>query len=234
MERFNRRVFIGAAGAAGAGLVLPHLRTNVLAQTDDDPIFQHIFAEATRFAKELQAGPPTAETYSRLAAHYRLLVAYVRAHQLDTRIANAVRRAIRREGQERFLDRAAQSDAHERLKELGLSHPLQVSPDEIAATLPRVLLGNALETSFRQAAEAAEQARARLARLTVPGGGQRVQNPITPCDQFTSLCNVLKVTAAIICAATATVLVPDPTTKALCALFSVEAAAACSMQGLYC
>jgi hypothetical protein len=181
MERVTRRLFIGAAGAAGAGLVVPRLnRTTVLAQSADDPIFQHIAAEATRFAKELQAGPPTAETYSGLAAHYRLLVAYVTAHQLDASIANAVRRAIRREGRDRFLDRAAQSDAHESLKALGLSHPVPVSPDKIAAALPRVLLGNALETTFRQAADAAEQARARLARLRVPGGGQRVQ--FGPCD----------------------------------------------------
>jgi hypothetical protein len=145
MNHLNRRLFFQTAGA---GLVLPFLRTNVMAQPADDPVLQHIFTEAVRLARELQHQGLRAETLGALATNFRLHAAHVRANKIDALITARLQRLVRKQGRDQLIDRVVGS-SHEQmrgLEALGLDQLHLDPPSREAAerALNRLLLGNAL------------------------------------------------------------------------------------------
>jgi hypothetical protein len=227
MELLNRRLFFQTAGA---GLVLPFLRTNVMAQPAEDPVLQHIFTEAVRLARELQQQGLRAETLGALATNFRLHAAHVKAYNVDALLAVAGQRFMRKQGRDQLLDRMTRHEDLSRFEALGLDQLHLDPPSREAAerALNRLLLGNALRTVLVEAAEAAEAFRARIARLAVPGGGRRVQAGPGDCWAFRQVCNILGPIATATCALAAV----NPALLTLCPVLGLEAATACIIANL--
>jgi hypothetical protein len=216
-----------AVATLGGGGVLVAQRRPIR-RPDNDPVRDHIFGQAVKLAKDLQASPRRPETFAALAANARLHAAHAKATGLDAALAAALGREVDRRGRDAIIDAAAgpemEAKHHQLLDSLGLGELHVAMQDRLPRSayeqgLNTLLVGGGITRNLENFAAQLEQMHANLAKLATPQGA-RVQ---LGCESFRATCEILKEAAAVICAISAV----QPEFAPLCPILAAEAATAC-------
>jgi hypothetical protein len=215
-----------------AGLVVatwPELRAR---GTQKDEIGDHILREGKRLARDLQGGVRRHETITAIATNLRLHAAHVRATGVDATVVRAVKRRVSEKGRRGLIEEANGPMATQRHHDLlhafgleGLHVPERDVPPALSEqALTMLQTPGALSEALDQMAAAFDEVAAKTAALGDDARIVRVQSIDGWCGTMRTICEMMKVSTAIICALSASGFVE---LAPLCALLGVEVASAC-------
>ena len=229
MESMSRRMLLTSGMAGLVGATLPDVQGR---GKQKDEIGDHILREGTRLARDLQGGMRRHETIRAIAMNVRLHAAHVRATGVEATVARAVNRRVSREGRGALIEESngpiARQRHHDQLKAFGLEGlhvperdvPLAVS--EQAVTMLRT--PGALSDALDQMAVVFDQFAEKTAAVGDDARIVVVQSIDAWCSTMRTVCEIMKINAAIICALSAAGFVE---LAPVCALLGVEVATAC-------
>ena len=229
MESMSRRMLLTSGMAGLVGATLPDAQGR---GKQKDEIGDHILREGKRLARDLQGGVRRHETITAIATNLRLHAAHVRATGVEATVARAVNRRVSREGRGALIEQSngptATQRHHDQLKAFGLEGlhvperdvPLAVSEQAVTMLQTPGALSDALD----QMALVFDQFAEKTAAMGDDARIVRVQSIDAWCSTMRTVCEIMKVNTAIICALSAAGLVE---LAPVCALLTVEVATAC-------
>ena len=229
MESMSRRMLLTSGMAGLVGATLPDVQAG---GKQKDEIGDHILREAKRLARDLQAGMRRHETITAIATNLRLHAAHVRATGVEVTVARAVNRRVSREGRGVLIEQSnspmARQRHHDQLRAFGLEGlhvperdvPLAVSEQAVT----RLQTPGALSDALDQMAAVFDEFAEKTAAIGDDARVVFVQSIDAWCSTMRTVCEIMKVTTAIICALSASGFVE---LAPVCALLGVEVATAC-------
>gem|GEM_PF-6928149 len=229
MKSMSRRMLLtsGMAGLVVAKLPELHVRG-----AQQDEIADHILREGKRLARDLQGGVRRHETITAIATNLRLHAAHVRATGVDATVVRAVKRRVSEKGRGGLIEEATGPMAMQRHHDLlhafgldGLHVPERDVPPALSEQAVTMLqTPGALSEALDQMAVAFDQFAEKTAAMGDDARIVRVQSIDGWCGTMRTVCEMMKVSTAIICALSASGFVE---LAPLCALLGVEVATAC-------
>jgi hypothetical protein len=229
MESMSRRVLLTSGITGLVAAALPEIRATAAKPRDE--VGDHILNEARRLAHQAQSRVRPHETMTAFATNLRLHAAHIRSTGQDILIADAVARHVRKHGRQALLDAAHSPAAMQRhmdqLHAEGLDDLMipesPSTPEQADQALTSLMIPGTLAANMERMADAIDHASERVALSGQPHV-VLAQDIGGFCQVMASLCNVLKLATAIICAISAA---GGPEFAPICVVIGVEAAAAC-------